>query len=469
MAGMIRTVVVALGATVATVAGGAERSGRAPVFAPVPEDHPLAAVWNDPEFARRLAGSYGFLSDAEPRLSAEEQAAYRDKVLPLLREDPSKAIPELRALAKPGASAVFDFTLGTLCFQAEDFTNAVAHFEQALVKFPDFRRAQRNLALALVRAGRVGEAVGPLTRTIELGGGDGKILGLLGYAHLSEGRLVSAEGAYRQAAVYEPGNLDFQLGLVKCQIGLGQLDAAAALLDELIRRHPEKEALWALQANVFVQREQGDRAIVNLEILRRMGKAGAAQLALLGDLHLMQENREMALSAYLASLDKEGGGAASRALRAAEILVGRGAYPQARELLARVRAVAAASAEGDEEGRLLRLEARVALAEGRGEEGLRILETLAGRNPLDGDALLLAGDHLARSGDAERAAFRYEAAAKIGGFEPDAYLKLAQLRVGQQKYTEAVELLRRAQKLKPRDNVARYLEKVEQAAARARS
>lgn len=460
-------VLTAAVAAFVSVAGAAERSARTPVFAPVPEDHPLAAVWNDPEFARRLAGSYGFLSDAEPRLSVEEQAAYRDKVLPLLREDPAKAMPELRALAKPGASAVFDFTLGTLCFQAEDFTNAVAHFEQALVKFPDYRRAQRNLALALVRSGRVGEAVGPLTRTIELGGGDGKILGLLGYAHLSEGRLVSAEGAYRQAAVYEPDNLDFQLGLVKCQIGLGQLDAAAALLDELIRRHPEKEALWALQANVFVQREQAERAIVNLEILRRMGKAGAAQLALLGDLHLVQENREMALSAYLASLDKEGGGAASRALRAAEILVSRGAYPQARELLGRVRAVG--GAEGDEAGRLLRLEARVAFAEGRGEEGLRILETLAERNPLDGDALLLAGDHLARSGDAERAAFRYEAAAKIGGFEPDAYLKLAQLRVGQQKYTEAVELLRRAQKLKPRDNVARYLEKVEQAAARARS
>jgi hypothetical protein len=32
-----------------------------------------------------------------------------------------------------------------------------------------------------------------------------------------------------------------------------------------------------------------------------------------------------------------------------------------------------------------------------------------------------------------------------------------------------VELLRRAQKVKPRENVARFLERVEQVAARARS
>jgi tetratricopeptide (TPR) repeat protein len=241
-------------------AGG--RAGRPVAFAPVPADHPLAGVWNDPDFARRLAGSYGFLSEAEPRLNPEEQVLFRDKIVPLLREEPSKAIAELQAAQKPGASAVFDFTLGTVYFQTEDFTNAVKQYEQALAKFPDYRRAQRNLALSLVRSGRYSEAIRPLTRTLELGGADGKIFGLLGFAHLSEGRLVSAEGAYKQAMVYEPDNLDYQLGLVKCFIGLQQLDAAVAMLDEMIQRYPEKENLWALQANAFHPKgatEPGDR------------------------------------------------------------------------------------------------------------------------------------------------------------------------------------------------------------------
>jgi tetratricopeptide (TPR) repeat protein len=451
----------------ASEAAAGSRAGRPVAFAPVPADHPLAGVWNDPDFARRLAGSYGFLSEAEPRLNPEEQIVFRDKIVPLLREDPSKAVAELQAAQKPGASAVFDFTLGTVYFQTEDFTNAVKQYEQALAKFPDYRRAQRNLALSLVRSGRYSEAIRPLTRTIELGGADGKIFGLLGFAHLSEGRLVSAEGAYKQAMVYEPDNLDYQLGLVKCYIGLQQMDAAVAMLDEMIQRYPEKENLWALQANAFIQKEQPTRAIVNLEILRKLGKAEAPQLALLGDLYLMQDSRDLALEAYLASVEKDAGKTPGRGLRAAEILLSRGAHAQARGLAERVRAVGVPA--GEEEWRLSKVEARVALAEGRGDEGIRILESLTQRNPLDGEALLLAGDHLARSGQTEKAAFRYDAAAKIAGFEPDAFLKLAQLKVGQQKYTEAVELLRRAQKIKPRDNVARYLEKVEQAASRARS
>ncbi len=440
----------------------------APVtFAPAPADHPLADLWNDPEFTRRLIGSYGFLSEAEPRLSAEEQALYRDKIVPLLREDPKKAIPELESALKPGASAVFDFTLGTVHFQTEDFTNAVKHYEAALAKFPDYRRAQRNLALALVRDAKFEQAVKPLTRTIALGGADGKIYGLLGFAHLNAGRLVSAEGAYQQAAVFEPENIDFKLGLVKAQIGLSKFDSAVALLDELLQEHPERDNLWALQANVFIQREQPAKAIVNLEILRRLGKATAPQLGLLGDLHLTQDNRDQALAAYLAAVEKDGGKTPERGLRPAEILVSRGAVAQAQALLAKVRAIGLPA--GDAEQKLLKLEARVAIAAGEGEPGLRILEQLLERNPLDGEALLLAGDQYARSGDAEKAEFKYDAAAKLDAFAADAFLKHAQLKVQKQKYTEAVELLRRAQKVKPRENVARYLERVEQIAARARS
>lgn len=436
-------------------------------FAPLPADHPLAGLWNDPEFTRRLLGSYGFLSEAEPRLSPEEQALYRDKIVPLLRDDPKKAIPELEAAAKPGASAVFDYTLATVHFQSEDFTKAVKHYEQALVKFPDYRRAQRNLALALVRDGKFEAAVKPLTRTIALGGGDGRIFGLLGFAHLNANRFVSAAAAYTQAAVFEPDNLDFKLGLVKSYIGLAQYESAIALLDELLPQHPDKENLWALQANVFIQREQPARAIVNLEILRRLDKATPAQLSLLGDLHMTQDNRDQALAAYLAAIEKDAGQTPDRGLRPAEILLSRGAIPEAQALLGGIRAQG--SLPGEAELRLLKLEARAALAAGDGTKGIEILEAIALRNPLDGEALLLAGDYYARQGQPENAEFRYDAAAKIEGHAADAYLKHAQLKVQQQKYTEAVELLRRAQKAKPRDNVARYLERVEQVAARARS
>jgi tetratricopeptide (TPR) repeat protein len=438
-------------------------------FAPLPADHPLAGIWNDPDFVKRLFGSYGTLSDQEPKLTTEEQAFYRDTVVPLIRDDPAKAIQELEAKVKPDGSAAFDYTLGNLLFQTDDLTNAVKFFEQAVEKFPDYRRAQKNLGFALIRSGQYEAAVKPLSKTLSLGGADGKVCGLLGYAHMNLGRHLSAEAAYKQALLYEPDSVDFKLGVVKCQIALSEYDAALAMLDELIGQFPGRESLWALQANVYIQKEQPAKAAMNFEIVRRMDKATPAQLGVLGDLYLAQDAKDLALGAYQQALEKDPSAGLNRALRAAELLVGRGAFAEAKQLFAKIRSADGADLAGAEGQKLLKLEAKVALASGDADAAIKIIEQVIEQNPLDGEALLLAGDYYARHDQKEKASFRYETAAKISGFEADGLLKQAQLQVQGQKYVEAVELLRKAQKIKPRDNVGRYLEKVEQLARGGRA
>jgi Flp pilus assembly protein TadD len=437
-------------------------------FAPLPQNHQLASIWNDPDFARRLIGSYGFASDAEPRMTPEEQVLYREKVVPLLGNDPKKAIPVLQGAIKPNASAVFDFTLGNIFFQNEDLTNAIKHFEAALVKFPDYRRAQKNLAFALVRDGKYEAAVKPLTRTISLGGADGKVLGLLGFAYMNQNRYASAEAAYREALVFEPENVDFKLGAVKCAIATANYDYALALLEEVLKQYPERDNLWTLQANIYIQKEQPAKAAISLEMLRRLGKATPQNLYLLGDLYMSQEARDLALSSYLEAIEKDAGQNISKALRPAQILVSRGAWDEARQLFAKVRGAGGALSK-DDELKLLKLESKVALATGGGSDAIKVLEQIIERNPLDGEALLLAGDYYAKNGDREKAEFRYDTAGKLQGFEADAFVKHAQLLVQSQKYAQATELLRKAQKVKPRDNVERYLEKVEQLARSGRS
>ena len=436
-------------------------------FAPLPEEHELATIWNDPDFNRRLLGSYGFASDVEPRSTAEEQAVYRDKVVPLLREDPAKAIPVLQDLVKPNATALFDFTLGNIYFQTEDLTNAVKHFQTALAKFPDFRRAQKNLGFALIRSGNYAEAIQPLSRTATLGGADGKVYGLLGFAHLNQGRYASAEGAYQQALVFEPNNIDFKLGLVKCAVATAKYDQALALLDELVEQYPERESLWRVQANVHIQKEQPTQASISLEMLRRLGKATPQSLFLLGDLYMTQEIQELALNAYLEAIEKDGGQNPSRALRAAQVLVNRGAYDHARKIFGKIREGGAALPEGDEL-KLLKLESKVAMLSGEGAKAIETLEQIIQKNPLDGEALLLAGDYYSKNDQREKAEFRYQTAASIEGSEADAYVKHAQLLVQSQKYPQAIDLLRKAQKIRPRDNVQRYLEKMEQLARAGR-
>ena len=443
-------------------------SAQPSTFAPLPPDHELASIWNDPEFSRRLIGAYGFASEAEPRMSPEEQAAYREKVVPLLREDAKKALEVVRGMVKPGASAVFDFTLGNLYFQAEDLTNAVMHFEAALAKFPDYRRAQKSLAFALVRSGRYADAIKPLTRTVALGAGDGKVFGLLGFAFMDQGRAVSAEAAYSQALVFEPDNVDFKLGLVKSAIATANYDRALALLDELIRQYPDRDNFWTLQANLLIQKEQPAKAAISLEMLRRLGKATPLNLYLLGDLYMSEEARDLAFSAYSEAIEKDGGQNPAKALRAAQILVSRGAWTEARQLFARIRG-GPGTLSGEDDLRLLKLESKVAMATGAGPEAIQVLQRIIERNPLDGEALLLAGEYYAKNDQREKAEFAFDTAGKLQGFEADAYVKHAQLLLQSQKYVQALELLRKAQKVRPRDNVQRYLEKVEQLARAGRS
>lgn len=458
---ILALLLLALPAMAATPA--VNTTNAAPTFAPVSATNELATIWNDPDFARRLIGSYGFASDVEPRMAPDELAEFRDKIVPLLRDNPKQAQSALTALAKPGASAVFDFTLGNIYFQNEDLTNAVTHFTAALAKYPDYRRAQKNLGFALVRSGKYAEAVAPLTRTIALGGGDSKVFALLGFAYMSMGRFISAEGAYQQAVVLEPENVDFKLGLVKCAVATANYDHALALLDELTGQFPERDNLWTLQANIFIQKEQPAKAAVSLEMLRRRGKATAQNLFLLGDLYMTQEARDLALAAYLDAIEKDGGQNPALALRPAQILVSRSAWDEAKTLFAKIHGASGTLNPADEM-KLLKLEAKVAVANGAGEQGIATLEQIIQKNPLDAEALLLAGDYYGKHEQREKAEYRYQTAATIPGFEAEAFLKHAQLLVQSQKYAPAVELLHKAQKIKPRDNVQRYLEKVEQLA-----
>ena len=142
----------------------------------------------------------------------------------------------------------------------------------------------------------------------------------------------------------------------------------------------------------------------------------------------------------------------------------RGAADQTKQLLAVVAKLRGDQLTADESKDVLKLRARLAVAAGAGEEEARVLAEIVALDPLDGEALILLGQHSQRAGDPEKAVFYYERAASLEKFEADAKVRHAQLLVGQGKYAQALPLLRRAQALKPRDNIQLYLEQIERAA-----
>jgi tetratricopeptide (TPR) repeat protein len=431
------------------------------------DPQPLPDLWNDPTFQKAFLGSYGFDTTLEPKVSTIERQEL-EKILALMASDTAAAETALVAAATPQASAVFDYTLGNLRFQKDALDEADANYKAAVAKFPSFRRAWKNLGLIAVRQSRSEDAVKALSRVVELGGADGLTYGLLGFSYAALGQHTSAESAYRNAVLLQPDLLDWKLGLTQSVLRQRKYGEAIQLCEELLARHPDRTDFWLIQASAYVGLGQPLKAAENYEIVARMGKGTPQSLYTLGDIYANESLVDLAARAYTSAVDADPSQAPARPLRSVEILAQRGATAQARELAGHVRKTLTGPLDDADAKKLLKIEARMAVAEGGGEEAVRALEGIVALDPLDGEALLLLGRHYAQANAPERAIFYYERAEGIEAVEADARLRHAQLLVAQSRFQDAVPLLKRAQEIKPRDDVGRYLEQVERLARAGR-
>lgn len=430
---------------------------------PVDPSNPLANAFKDPVFVKSFLGGYGVKADVEPKFdqSKTNEVAFYRELAQVMAQDLSKAAYMISTNLTEESSPIFDYTLGTIMLQNGEIGKAVTHLEKAIEKFPSFLRAWRNLGMAQVRAGNYGEAVKPFTKAVELGGVDGQLYGMLGYCYMNEERYLPAEGAYRNAMIFMPEHKDWKMGLIKSLLGQNKFAEANRLVAEMLAKNPNDLSLWTLQASILTQQEDFKGAAVNYEVLRKFGKIDFRQLMVLGDIYMSQDAKDLALEVYLEGVDKEEPGKAERTVRAAAILASRGAFDEAEQLVRKIRTIHGDKLTAEEDLKLLKVTSKAALAKGDTESAMKNLEKIIEKDPLDGEALLMVGDHYLKNQDYEKAEYRFDLAGRITGFEADALVKKAQIKVKQQKYTLAVEDLRKAQKIKPRDSVQRYLEAVE--------
>jgi len=421
-------------------------------------------IWRSPEFQKRFVESFLAQTDVEPTVTQPE----REKMLKVLEFIVADKLDEaariLQKETKEGSSAVYDFTLANIHFRKEQLEEAAAAYLRAVNKYDKFLRAWKNLGLIYVRTGQFDKAIPALTRVIELGGGDKYTYGMLGFAYSSLDNHLCAESAFRQAILLDPGTLDWKMGLARSLFKQQSYAEAAAFCDSLIANDPNRADLWLLQANAYLGLNQPLRAAVNYELADRLGRSTADSLNMLGDIYVNEELFEMAVASYLKALEKDPLRSVDRAIRAAKALVVRGALEETKRLVERIETLQGGNLSQANQRDLLMLRVRVAVAEQSGEEEIKMLEQLVALDPLDGESLILLGQYCARSGDTEKAVFYYERAGNLEKYEADAKIRHAQLLVGQGKYAEALPLLRRAQDLKPRDDVQKYLEQVERVA-----
>jgi tetratricopeptide (TPR) repeat protein len=482
-------------------------------------------IWTDPRFERQFDESYIADTEIEPRVTTLERevmlevietlkaaSELEDEQAKILKQD--EAVKLIQDNYNDASSAVYDFTLGNIFFEQEKLDEAAAAYRDAVTKHRKFRRAWRALGMVYVRQSKWDQAIPTLTRVIDLGGGDAISYGLLGFAYSSVNNPVSAESAYRQAILLEPDRIDWKMGLARSFFRQERFAEAVALTKKMLEADPNRVDLWLLQANAYLQMDKPMAAAENYELVDRMGKSTPATLNMLGDIYINKELYDLGVNAYVRALKLDDETKADRAIRAAKVLTARGELDLANSMIGTVQEMRGDELTDDQQIDLLRMQSRIAVANGKTGEEIAILEEIIKLDPLDGEALILLGQHAssvaldsnrsaeqakadaeaaaekAEADDADeqvkaeaaklaeeadkaesnknekvaRAVFYYERAAAIEEFEADAKVRQAQLLVKLGRYEEALPLLRRAQQVKPRENVQQYLEQVERVA-----
>ena len=424
-------------------------------------------IWNDPRFKRQFAESYLSETEIEPRVTLLERDTM-EKVRDLMANDRlDRAFELVESKRGPGTSAVFDMTIAKLHEQRDELDQATAAFRTAVGKFPNFRRAWQGLGSLQARSGNFADAVSSLTRVIELGGGNAVTYGVLGYSYEKIGSHLAAESGYRMASLLDPVTMDWKVGLARTLFKQQRFADAAAITGTLIAEHPDNSDLWNLQANAFLGLKEVMHAAENFEIVDRLGGSDTETLGALGDIYANERLFGMAVDAYERAMAAAPTQSPARFLLAAEFMSRNGEREATRRLVAEIEERLSAQLAIADHKHLLQLRARIALAEGAGEDEARALEQVVELDPLDGDAIIVLGEFYDRSGDPQRAVFQFERAAKLDGFEARAKVAQARSLVLRGKYAEAIPLLERAQSIDPRPTVQDYLEKVRIFARRA--
>ena len=307
-----------------------------------------------------------------------------------------------------------------------------------------------------------------LAKAISLGENDGSTFIALGYCHLSLGRLVSAENAYRMGVLLFPESKDGLNGLINCLDQAGRFGEALNLLDELLEADPNNPRY--LQARASAQGSLGKEkdATATLELLRRMGELRTSELVILGDLYHNLDLYDLSLGAYEEALESNTKLLLSQYIRIAQTLIQRSSYQEGFNYLEKIEKEFGEGRSKDEQKMINLLKAEVLLATGKNSQAKELLSDIVSKHPLEGRALIQLGQLAWKQNDLEYAIIQFERAAKIEEFKNQALIEHARLLVYMRKYEDAADLLEKALSIKQEKRVEKYLNAIKNIALSAR-
>jgi tetratricopeptide (TPR) repeat protein len=416
------------------------------------------------EFRARFIGSYGINSAIEPTITQADRPLY-ESIAPHLQTNPQQAIQLALQGINSESNAAFDFLVGSLYYSQNNYSQAERHLKRAIQKFPDFRRAHRNLALIYIQQQKYAQATPELLTVIKLSGGDAQSYSLLGYSYLNLEKYQSALSAYHMARMFMPDSADIRRGEAHCLLMTHQNNAAIALFDELIAESPSTQDFWLLQANAFLAEERFADAIANLEIAHTVASPSADTHKLLANLYMKQQVNEQALLHYQAALSENPNMDADNAFKPLRYLIQLNLFDAAAAYLDTLNTEMRATLSPQQAAEKAVLSAQLEIEIGDTDSGLQQLESVLNTDPLNADALLMLANYHLQAAQYEEAEFYFERATVIADAQVEALIGLARTAVMQGQFKQALTHLEKSQKLSERNDVAQFIASIQQVIA----
>lgn len=373
-------------------------------------------------------------------------------------ESPQAALKYLQGEYEPGRDAVADYARGNLYMEQGDYTNALAAYQASVESRPHFYRAVRELGRLYLLQGEADKTISLYQPLIREGRPtDETLYLLLGYALMMQGRLISAEQAYRSALLLAPESRDALRGLGQCLLYAGRYQEAYDLFNECTEELLTGGELWDIRARAALALEEPMAALQNLECAERLGFFTDDMRGMIGDLYLNEGMPDAALPHYSALLQRTNA-PVDHVLQAVRVMIGLERFEEAGALMEGLEGM---DLSAEQQARLRLAQAEQARRQGAAEEAEQNYRAYLGVFPLDASVLLELGDLLRESGRAEEALMQYERAGRADGtFAADAAVRCGVTEVERRRYRAALEWLEKAQTLENRGYVARYIDQL---------
>ena len=420
--------------------------------------------------------NWQFLLDSRPieltsaRLASGE-SSFAQLIKPMLNEKKYKEVADAFAQRDiNNDSAALRQLRGQVFLSLKQLDKAEEALLSATELMPNLALAHRSLSMVYMLKKQHDQAAKHLTKSIELGVADAQLYGQLAYINLNNHHAASAIVGYQQALYLDPTNIQWQQGLLYSWLNSNNFSAAKQMVEDMLAQgqHKNPLELWLLHSQIALQMQNHKDALTSLEIalhLQETQKPAPANNAveftknklLAAKLHIKHGSEQRAVELLTSSLQRfialpESQNQSIQKDLFATLeqtlnwLFNKQDTKNASHLLDVAQTIKAPS---QYQAKINMYQGQLALQQNNVKQAVSYLLSAIQQNPTLGRALLSLAGAYQQQGNYQQAQRYYVRASAIPGIKINALLSNAQLQIEHDHYTQALDLLLEAVKLKP--------------------